>query len=228
VAWSVVRPFLTMLVFTLIFGRLAKLPSDGVPYPILVYAAMIPWQFFATSFTDASNSLIGNSNMLTKIYFPRMIIPASSVMVNFVDLIISFLIFIGLIFWYHFTPAWTILVLPLFFIWVMLISVGAGLYISAVNVKYRDFKHIVPFVVQFGLYISPVGFSTNIIPEKWRLIYSLNPMVGIIDGFRWAVIGKNYPIYLPGLLISIVATLLLLWLGIGYFRKMEKTFADLI
>jgi lipopolysaccharide transport system permease protein len=228
VAWSVVRPFLTMLVFTLIFGRLAKLPSDGVPYPILVYAAMIPWQFFATSFTDASNSLIGNSNMLTKIYFPRMIIPASSVMVNFVDLIISFLIFIGLIFWYHFTPAWTILILPLFFIWVMLISVGAGLYISAVNVKYRDFKHIVPFVVQFGLYISPVGFSTNIIPEKWRLIYSLNPMVGIIDGFRWAVIGKNYPIYLPGLLISIVATLLLLWLGIGYFRKMEKTFADLI
>jgi len=227
-AWSVIRPFLTMLVFTIVFGRLAKLPSGGVPYPILVYAAMLPWQFFSTSFNDASNSLINNSNMLTKIYFPRMIVPASTVIVNFIDFLISFVIFIGLMLWYHYTPPWMIITLPLFFFWVVLISLGTGFYVAAVNVKYRDFKYIVPFVVQFGLYISPVGFSSSVIPEKWRLLYSVNPIVGVIDGFRWAIIGDSSPIYVPGFLLSIAITVLFFVFGIMYFRKMERVFADLV
>lgn len=227
-AWSLIRPFLTMVVFTIIFGRLAKLPSNGVPYPILVYAAMLPWQFFSTSFNDASNSLIGNSNMLTKIYFPRMIIPASTVIVNFVDFLISFFILIGLMFWFHFAPPWTILALPLFLIQALLISMGSSFYIAAANVKYRDFKYIVPFIVQLGLYISPVGFSSNVVPQRWRLLYSLNPMVGVIDGFRWAITGDTNQIYLPGLFLSLGVTVLLIFIGIWYFRKMEKSFADLI
>jgi lipopolysaccharide transport system permease protein len=227
-AWSVLRPFLTMLVFTIIFGRVAKLPSGGVPYPILVFAAMLPWQFFSTSFTDASNSLIGNSNMLTKIYFPRMIVPASTVIVNLVDFLISFLILIVLMIWFHFLPPITFLALPLFLIQSFLISMGAGFYVSAVNVKYRDFKYIVPFVVQFGLLISPVGFSSNVVSEKWRLLYSVNPMVGVIDGFRWSITGDYSQIYLPGLLLSFGITVLLVVIGIWYFRKMERSFADLI
>jgi lipopolysaccharide transport system permease protein len=227
-AWSLVRPFLTMLIFTIVFGRLANLPSDGIPYPILVYAAMLPWQFFSTSFNDASNSLITNSNMLTKIYFPRMIVPASTVIVNFIDFLISFVLFIGLMLWYHYVPAWTILALPLFFLWVVLISMGTGFYVAAVNVKYRDFKYIVPFVVQFGLYISPVGFSSNVIPEKWRLLYSVNPIVGVIDGFRWAITGDPRFVYLPGFFLSIAITIAFLLFGTVYFRKMERVFADLI
>jgi lipopolysaccharide transport system permease protein len=227
-AWSVLRPFLTMVVFTVIFGRLAKLPSGDVPYPILVFSAMLPWQFFSTSFSDASNSLIGNSNMLTKIYFPRMIIPASTVIVNLVDFFISFLILVGLMIWFHFLPPVTVFVLPLFLIQAFLISMGTSFYVAAVNVKYRDFKYIVPFVVQFGLLISPVGFSSTVVPEEWRLLYSVNPMVGVIDGFRWSITGDASQIYLPGLGMSFGITLLLVVLGIWYFRKMERSFADLI
>lgn len=227
-AWSVIRPFLTMIVLTVIFGRVAKLPSEGVPYPILVYAAMLPWQFFSTSFSDASNSLITNTNMLTKIYFPRLIIPASTVIVNVVDFLISFVILIGLMLWYHFVPPWQIVFLPLFLVLAFFTSMGAGLYIAALNVKYRDFKYIVPFVVQFGMYISPVGFTSNNIPERLRLLYSVNPMVGVIDGFRWCIIGGESHIYLPGLLLSIGLIVGLLIFGIWYFRKIEKTFADII
>ena len=227
-AWSLLRPFLTMLVFTVIFGKLAKFPSDGVPYPIFVYAAMLPWQFFSTSFTDASNSLIGNANMLTKIYFPRVIIPTSTVIVNLVDFLLSFVLLIGLMFWFHFTPAWTVIILPLFLIQALIISLGAGFYVAAVNVKYRDFKYIVPFVVQIGLYISPVGFGSSMAGEKWRLLYSLNPMVGVIDGFRWAITGDARQIYLPGYYLSLGVTLLITILGIWYFRKTERSFADII
>jgi lipopolysaccharide transport system permease protein len=227
-AWSIIRPLLTMIVFTVIFGRIAKLPSEGVPYPILVYAAMLPWQLFSTSFTDASNSLLTNSNMLTKIYFPRLIIPVSTVIVNLIDFLISFVILIGLMIWYHFVPSLSILFLPFFIVLSIATAVGAGLYVAALNVKYRDFKYIVPFVVQFGLYISPVGFSSNVIPQKWKLLYSLNPMVGIIDGFRWSILGGNNQIYLPGMLISIGVIVLLLIFGIRYFRKVEKKFADII
>jgi lipopolysaccharide transport system permease protein len=227
-AWSLIRPFLTMIVFTVIFGRLAKLPSEGVPYPILVYAAMLPWQFFSTSFSEASSSLISNSNMLTKIYFPRLIIPASTVIVNVIDFLISFIILVGLMIWYHFVPALTIFYLPLFLLLAFFTAMGAGLYVAALNVKYRDFKYIVPFVVQFGMYISPVGFSSNVVPEKWRLLYSLNPMVGVIDGFRWCILGGKSQIFLPGLMLSIGLIIFLLIFGIWYFRKMEKTFADII
>ena len=227
-AWSIIRPVLTMVVFTVVFGRLAKLPSEGVPYPILVFVALLPWQFFSTSFSDASASLIGNSNMLTKIYFPRLIIPVSTIIVNLVDFMISFLILITLMIWYNFVPGWTIFCFPLFLILAFIASLSAGLFVAALNVKYRDFKYIVPFVVQLGLYISPVGFSSKIVPEKWKLLYSLNPMVGIIDGFRWSILGGNNEIYLPGMLLSIGMIILILICSIRYFRKMEKTFADLI
>jgi len=226
--WSIIRPVLTMIVFTVVFGRLAKLPSEGVPYPILVFVALLPWQFFSTSFSDASASLIGNSNMLTKIYFPRLIIPVSTIIVNLIDFLISFLILIGLMIWYHFIPGWTILYLPFFLLLAFIASLSAGLFVAALNVKYRDFKYIVPFVVQFGLYISPVGFSSNIVPQKWKLLYSINPMVGIIDGFRWSILRGNSEIYLPGMLLSIGIVVLMLILSIRYFRKVEKTFADII
>jgi lipopolysaccharide transport system permease protein len=227
-AWSLIRPFLTMIVFTVVFSKLAKMDAQGVPYPILVYAAMLPWQFFSTSFSEASNSLLTNSNMLTKIYFPRLIIPASTVIVNFIDFLISFVILIGLMLWYHFVPPWTIVFLPLFLILALFTSMGAGLYVAVLNVKYRDFKYIIPFVVQFGMQISPVGYSSNVIPEQYRLLYSLNPMVGVIDGFRWCILGGASHIYLPSLLFSIGLTLIMLVFGIWYFRKMEKTFADII
>ena len=227
-AWSIIRPVLTMVVFTVVFGRLAKLPSDGVPYPILVFAALLPWQFFSTSFTDASGSLVSSSNMLTKIYFPRLIIPVSTIIVNLVDFFISFIILAGMMIWYNFVPGWTILYLPIFLFLAFVASLSAGLYVAALNVKYRDFKYIVPFVVQLGLYISPVGFSSNVVPEKWKLLYSLNPMVGIIEGFRWSILGGDRQIYVPGMLISIGIVILILIFSIKYFRKMEKTFADII
>lgn len=228
IAWSVIRPLLTMIVFTIIFGKLAKFPSGGVPYPILVYAAMLPWQFFANSLAESSNSLINNANMLSKIYFPRLIIPASSLLVSLVDFSISFAILAMLMLWYGFVPGWGIVLLPLFLMLAFLASFGFGLWFASLNVKYRDFRYIVPFVVQFGLYISPVGFSSSVVPEQWRLIYSLNPMVGVIDGFRWAILGSNTPLYWPGFLLSIGLTLIIFVLGLRYFRNTERTFADII
>jgi len=228
VAWSVIRPFLTMVVFTVIFGNLAKLPSNGVPYPILVFAAMLPWQFFSSSLTESSGALLANSGMLTKIYFPRLIMPSSAVIVCLVDFLISFCMLIVLMIWFRFIPNWTIITLPFFLAIALITSLGVGLWLSALNVKYRDFRYIVPFIVQFGLYISPVGFSSSIVPEQWRLLYSLNPMVGVIDGFRWAILGNSASIYWPGLLISCVLSVLLMSSGIWYFRKMEHSFADII
>src|SRR6185312_14121660 len=225
-SWSIIRPVLTMVVFTVVFGRIAKLPSEGVPYPILVYSALLPWQFFSTSFSDARASLIGNSNMLTKLYFPRLIIPVSTIIVNLVDFFISFIILIVLMMWYNFVPTWTILCIPVFLFLAFVASLSVGLYVAALNVKYRDFKYIIPFVVQFGLYISPVGFSSNVVPQKWKLLYSLNPMVGIIDGFRWSILGGKSQIYLPGLMVSIAVIILILFFSLRYFRKTEKTFAD--
>lgn len=228
VAWSLVRPLLTMVVFTFIFGRLAKLPSNGVPYPLLVFAAMLPWQFFANSLSESSNSLIGNSNMISKIYFPRVVLPASAVIVSLVDFAISLALFAGLMLWYRFVPDWRIVWLPAFLLLAFLASFGFALWLSALNVKYRDFRYIVPFIVQFGLYVSPVGFSSSVIPERWRLLYSLNPMVGVIDGFRFCVFGGQCAIYWPGFALSVVLTLLVFLGGIIYFRRTEKTFADVI
>ncbi|MBO3460965.1 ABC transporter permease [Aetokthonos hydrillicola Thurmond2011] len=228
-AWALIRPFLTMIVFTVIFGNVAKLPSEGqVPYPILVFAALLPWQFFSGALTESSNSLINNANLLSKVYFPRLIVPTSAVIVSFVDFMISGMIMLALMAWYNFIPDWRILTLPAFILIAFGASMGVGLWLAALTVEYRDFRHIVPFLVQFGLYISPVGFSSKIVPEQWRLLYSLNPMVGVIDGFRWAILHGESQIYLQGFALSLVVVVLLLWSGIWYFRKMERTFADVI
>ena len=229
VLWAVLRPFLTMLVFVVIFGRLAKLPSDGnTPYALMVFAAMLPWSLFSTSLGEASNSLIGNANLISKVYFPRLIIPTATVVTAFIDFLISFIILLGMMVYYKFLPPWNLVLLPVFIILALLASLGPGLWLTALNVKYRDFRYLIPFVVQFGLYISPVGFSSSIIPEKWRLLYSLNPMVGVIDGFRWSILGGDSPIYWSGFILSIGVIIFFLWLGIWSFRKMENSFADLI
>lgn len=228
IAWALIRPFLTMVVFTVVFGKLANLPSGGAPYPILVFAAMLPWQFFANALSECSNSLIINSNLISKVYFPRLIVPISAVIVSFVDFMVSGIILLGLIAWYNYVPDWRILTLPLFVAIAFAAAIGSGLWLAALNVEYRDFRYVVPFIVQFGLYISPVGFSSSVVPEQWRLLYSLNPMVGVIDGFRWAILGNNATIYWPGFALSLALVLFLLLSGIWYFRKTERTFADVI
>jgi lipopolysaccharide transport system permease protein len=225
-AWSILRPLLTMIIFTVIFGRVAKLPTEGTaPYAIMVYAAMLPWQFFSNALAEASNSLVGNTNLITKIYFPRMIIPASSVIVSLVDFAISFILMLVLFLWYRYLPSIHIILLPLFIILAFLTSFGISLYVTALNVKYRDFRYIIPFIVQFGLYVSPVGFSSSVVPAKWRLLYSLNPMVGVIDGFRWCILGEQKMDW-QGFGVSCAVIALFCYVGIRYFRKTEKTFAD--
>ena len=228
IAWGIIRPLLTMIVFTVIFGKFAKLPSEGVPYPILVYAAILPWQFFSNALTESSNSLIENEKLITKVYFPRFIIPSSAVMVSIVDFMLSFAILLLLMVGYRFVPSPATIFLPCFFFLAIAASLGLGLWLSALNVKYRDFRYIVPFIVQLGLYISPVGFSSAIIPFEWRLWYSLNPMVGVIDGFRWAILGRENVLYVPGFVVSCITAGVLLISGVWYFRRTEKTFADVI
>jgi lipopolysaccharide transport system permease protein len=228
-AWALIRPLLTMVVFTIIFGRIAKLPSDGTaPYPLMVFAGMLPWTFFTTGLSEASNSLVNNANLISKVYFPRLIVPTATVVVAFVDFLITFSLLIVLMAWYRFLPDWRMLVLPAFILLAFIASMGPALWITALNVKYRDFRYVIPFIVQFGLYVSPVGFSLSVVPEEWRLLYSVNPMVGVIDGFRWCILGGQSPLYLPGLAASACVTAFFLWFGIHRFRKMEKSFADLI
>jgi lipopolysaccharide transport system permease protein len=229
VAWALIRPFLAMLIFTIIFGRIAGLPSDGTaPYALMVFAGMLPWTFFSTGLSEASNSLVSNANLISKVYFPRLIVPTATVIVAFVDFLISFFLLIVLMVWYQFLPDWRIVVLPGFIILAFLASIGPALWISTLNVRYRDFRYVIPFIVQFGLYVSPVGFSSSVVPEQWRLWYSLNPMVGVIDGFRWCILGGQSKLYLPSLAISLGVAAFFLWFGIRQFRKMEKNFADLI
>lgn len=228
VAWSVLRPLVTMVVFTVVFGRLAKLPSEGVPYSVLVLAAMLPWQFFVNALGEGSNSLVGNANMLTKVYFPRLIVPSSSLLVSLVDFFISLGLLGVLMAWFGLAPDWRILALPAFLALAFLASFGLGLWFAALNVKYRDFRYLVPFIVQFGLYVSPVGFSSSIVPEKWRLLYSFNPMAGVIDGFRWSLLAGRSPLYVPGLLVATLLSLALFAFGLTYFRAVERQFADII
>ena len=229
VAWAVVRPFLTMVIFTIVFGRLANLPSDGAtPYPVLVFAGMLPWFLFSSILSDASNSLVGNANLVGKVYFPRIIIPASAAVVAIVDFAINFALLAGLMLWYGFWPSWHIIFLPLVIVLAVLASLGPALLITALNVKYRDFRYIIPFIMQFGLYVSPVGFSSAVVPQQWRLLYSLNPVVGVIDGFRWCLLGGESRIYLPGFALSLAVVAFFLWLGIRHFRRTERTFADLL
>lgn len=228
VAWALLRPFLTMLVFVVVFGRIAKMPSNGIPYPILVFAAMLPWQFFSTALSEASGSLVGNANLISKVYFPRLIIPAGAVITSMVDFLISFVLLIVLMAWYRFLPDWRILTLPIFTAIAFLAALGPGLYLTALNVKFRDFRYVIPFIVQFGLFISPVGFSSEVIPKEWRLVYALNPMVGVIDGFRWAICQGNATLNLPAFALSMTVVAFFLWLGVWHFRRTEKTFADVI
>lgn len=228
VAWSVIRPIVTMFAFTIVFGRIAKLPSGDAPYAILVFTALLTWQFFSNALGESSNSLISNSSMISKIYFPRMIMPASSIIVSMIDFIISFILLAILMAWYRFIPSWKIIFMPLFLLLALVVTLGAGLLFSALNVKYRDFRYIVPFIIQFGIYASPVGFSSDVIPARWRMLYSINPLVGVIDGFRWSIIGKGVNFYMPGFILSIALALFILIMGIIYFRKTEKTFADRI
>ena len=227
VAWAVVRPLLTMLVLTFIFGKLAKMDSGGVPYPILVFCGMLPWQFFATAFSESGNSLVSNAGMISKVYFPRLVVPVSSVITSFVDFLISSVLMTLMMVYYGYVPGITIAMLPVFVLLAFATAFGSGLWVSALMVRYRDFRYIVPFVVQFGLYVSPVGFSSNVVPEEWRWLYSINPMVGVIDGFRWAILGEQN-IYWPGFLISVVGVILIIISGIWYFRRTERTFADVI
>ena len=229
VAWSVIRPLLSMVIFTVIFGRVAKLPTEGTaPYPIMVFSALLPWQYFANSMQSSSESLIRAQHMVSKIYFPRLILPTSAVLVSAVDFVISFVLLCVLMLVYRFMPSPYIVLLPVFFIPATLAALGVGYWFSAVGVRFRDFRHIMPFIVQFGMYVSPVGFSSSVIPARWRLLYSLNPMVGVIDGFRWCIQGTASSMYLPGFIISIVSSSIIFYYGLWYFRKTEKTFADFI
>jgi lipopolysaccharide transport system permease protein len=228
-AWALIRPFLTMLIFTVIFGRLAKMPTEGhTPYPVLVFAGMLPWFLFSTILSDASASMVGNANLIGKVYFPRLIVPAATIAVALADFAITFVLMLLMMAYFHFMPDWRILFLPFFVLLAVLASLGPSLLMTALNVKYRDFRYIIPFVLQFGLYVSPVGFASKAIPAQWRLLYNLNPAVGVIDGFRWCLLGGQAHLYMPGFLASLVVVALLLWAGVAYFRKTERTFADLL
>lgn len=227
VAWAVVRPAVTLLVFVA-FRRITGLESGAVPDPILVFAAVLPWQFFSTSLSEASASLIGNANLVSKVYFPRLIVPFAAVVTSFIDFLITLAILALLMGWYGFAPGLEIAALPLFILMAFSLSLGAGLFFAALNVKYRDFRYIVPFVVQFGIFISPVAFTTADVPERWRMLYALNPLVGIIDGFRWSILGAQAPLDPATLGVSVATCIALLLLGVWYFRHMERSFADLI
>ncbi len=233
VAWAVIQPLLSMIIMTVVFGKVAGLPSEGdAPYAIMVFAAMLPWMFFSTSLSAASQSLVGNANLISKIYFPRMIVPASAVITSFVDFLVAFGMLLVLMVIYQFPPGWAMLTLPAFVVVAFFAAMGPGLLITALNVKYRDFRYVIPFIVQFGMYVSPVAYSSSLIRDKFGetafLLYSVNPMVGVIDGFRWAILGGESSIYWPGFAVSLALVAILLWLGVWYFRRTERTFADVI
>jgi lipopolysaccharide transport system permease protein len=233
VGWALIQPVLTMVIMTIVFGKVAGLRADGTaPYSIMVFAAMLPWMFFSSALSSASQSMVSNANLISKVYFPRLIIPASAIVTCFADFLVSFLLLCGMMIWYRVPLTWNILALPVFIAITFLAALGPGLFITALNVKYRDFRYAIPFIIQFGLYATPVGFSSTVIRGKLGetlfLLYSLNPMVGTIDGFRWAILGHNSPVHALSLVISVLVVIVFLILGITYFRKTEKSFADII
>ena len=228
IGWALLRPLLTMLIFTIVFKHITKVPPAHVPYPLLVLAAMLPWQFFSNALSEASNSLIGNASLISKVYFPRLIVPASAVITSLVDFFFSLILLGVFMMWYKFLPDWRLLMLPLLTLLAFVVALGPGLCLTALNVKYRDLRYVIPFVVQCGWFISPVGFSSDIVPARWRLLYSLNPMVGVIDGFRWSICRGRYALYWPGFFASVIVSSFFLWLGVWYFRRTEKSFADII
>jgi lipopolysaccharide transport system permease protein len=227
--WSIGKPFLAMVIFTVVFSKIAGLPSSGsVPYALLVFSAMLPWQFFSSSISESSMSLISNANLISKVYFPRMIIPVSTLITALVDFLIASALLVLLFFYYDFFPGWQMIFMPFFLLLAFITSLGISLFITSMNVKYRDFRFIVPFIVQFGLYVSPVGYSSSVISEKYRLVYALNPMVGVIDGFRWCLLQGEQPLHFRSLIVSILCSCIFLWIGIRQFRRMERSFADII
>jgi lipopolysaccharide transport system permease protein len=227
-SWAVLRPVLTMVVFSIFFGNLAKVPSDGIPYPIFSYSGLLPWELFATALTVASRSLVQNSNMITKIYFPRIILPLSSILAGVVDFLIAFVILIGMMLFYHIYPSSAIWTLPFFLLLTLITALGVGLWLSALNVLYRDVGYVTPFLSQFWMYISPIAYGASLVPEKWKLVYALNPMVGVVNGFRWALLGSSQSAPDQSLIISIVVSMILLISGLFYFRRMERIFADMV
>jgi lipopolysaccharide transport system permease protein len=228
IAWAVIRPLATVVVFTLVFGRIAKLPSDGVPYSLLVFAGMLPWFFFSGALSESSNSLVTNSNLLSKVYFPRLLVPAAAIAVALIDFVIGFVLLLATMAWFGYFPTYRILVLPFAMLLAFGSALGLGLWFSALNVKYRDFQFVIPFLLQFGLYVSPIGFSTSVIPDQWRLLYSLNPMVGVIETFRWALLGSAFTLGREVIVLSAALTAVLLGSGLWYFRRTERSFADVI
>jgi len=228
VSWAVIRPLLAMLILSLVFGRLGKMPSGGVPYPLLVFCGLLPWQLFATALTDSGNSLVANSGLISKVYFPRLIVPAGSVITSLADFLFALVILVGLMIWYQYIPPATIVFLPLFVLMAVAVSFSVGVWVAALMVRYRDFRVIIPLMVQLGLYVSPVGFFSGVVPTEYRLLYSLNPMVGVIDGVRWCILGGENQLYWPGLAASVIGVIAMLTTGVRYFRRTERTFADVI
>lgn len=227
VAWALLQPLLTMAVFV-VFGGLLGVPADGVPRPVMVFAALLPWQFFTSALSACSGSLVNSSNLISKVYFPRLIVPLSAILVSFVDFIVAAAFLAILMFWYGMVPDLRVLTLPLFTLLAFACALGAGLWLTALMVRYRDFRIVLPFILQFGTFISPIAYYSSLVPEKWRLLYSVNPLVSVIDGFRWSLLGGNHTLNLSGLAMSTVLACLLLWSGISYFRKTERSFADII
>jgi len=228
VLWAVIQPLLTMIIFTIIFGKVASLPSGGAPYAILTLSAVLPWQFFSNAITQSSNSVVGAGNMVQKVYFPRLIIPVSSTLSGALDFLISIVLLFALMLWYGVAFTWTLLLLPLFALLALAAALSVGIWMSALNVKYRDVKYIIPFVVSMGMYVSPVGYMSSIVPKEWQFWYSLNPMVGVIDGFRWAVLGSGFEPHWPAFLTSVAVVAVLFVTSLAYFRATERTFADII
>jgi len=226
-AWAVIQPFFMMVVFSLFFGRLAKVPSDGIPYPVFTFCALLPWQLFANALTESSNSLVGNQNLITKVYFPRLVVPISAVLGGLVDFVIAFMILLGMMLYYGIVPGWAIVTLPGFILLAVLTALGVGLWLSALNVQYRDVRYTIGFLVQLWLFLTPVAYPSSIVPEKWRPLYGLNPMAGVVEGFRWALLGKSQP---PGamLWVSVAVVIVILFGGLYYFRRMEQQFADIV
>ena len=226
-AWAIIQPFFAMVVFSVFFGRLAKIPSDGLPYPIFVYCALLPWQLFAHALTESSNSLVANERLITKVYFPRLVVPLSTVLAGLLDFAIAFLVLIGMLGYYGIVPTVAVFTLPLFLLLAVMTALGVGLWLSALNVQYRDVRYTIPFLTQFWLFATPVAYPSSLVPEPWRALYGLNPMAGVVEGFRWALLGTSQG---PGMLlvVSVVVVIGLLAGGLFYFRRMEKTFADLV
>ena len=225
--WAILQPLMTMVIFTVIFGNFAKIPSDGLPYPLFVYAALLPWEYFSQAISRSGVSVVNDANLVQKIYFPRLIIPLAAVVTPLVDFVLSFLILLGMMFWFRVVPTWSMMILPFFLLMALLTALSAGLWLSALNVRYRDIRYTIPFLTQFWMYASPIAYPVSLIPEKWRLLYSLNPLVGVVEGFRWALLGMESPDFR---LMAVSATVVLVILlgGLVYFKKTEQTFADII